>query len=243
MTLRSRTFQVTMKSLAEQKALGALIVRLMMALNDFDMAHYGNQRLGAARGAKRLGNWRTNAGRYFLRLGLSHLNEALNIIREIKNRPDLHGHVLSCDRQTKASYNRLVDFLDSDQWKKLNLIRNKVGFHYDRNEIEKALRRMESRRRRQLGKRKGKLKGVRKPSDLVTVTYARKHQERRYDPRELVENDIVLHGIFELRESDTSLEDEKLNEAAKTIQKTLHEMQNVFGDFAYNFVRRHARTT
>jgi hypothetical protein len=43
MALRSRTLFVSMRRFAEQKALGALMVRLMMALHDFDVSQHGNQ--------------------------------------------------------------------------------------------------------------------------------------------------------------------------------------------------------
>src|SRR5262245_26879686 len=120
MALRSRTFFVSMKRLGERKALGALMVRLMMALHDFDTSHHGNQEFGAARRARR---------------------------------------------------------------------------------------------------------------------------DRRYDPSELVENDVILHGIFDLKVSDTYDDERKLDEAAGKIQSRLMEMRNIFGDFAYNFIRKHARTS
>jgi hypothetical protein len=81
--LRSRTFRVSMRALADQGALGALMVRLMMVAHDLDISNYGNQQWGAARNAKRLGNWRMAAGRYFLRQQISHMNEALVIIKQI----------------------------------------------------------------------------------------------------------------------------------------------------------------
>jgi hypothetical protein len=64
-----------------------------------------------------------------------------------------------------------------------------------------------------------------------------------YDPRELVENDVILHGIFDLKESDTYDDDKKLDEAAKMIQMHLMEMRNTFCDFAYNFIRKHVRSS
>jgi hypothetical protein len=40
-----------------------------------------------------------------------------------------------------------------------------------------------------------------------------------------------------------SADDKKLDEAANLIQKRLMEMRNTFGDFAYNFIRTHARSS
>jgi hypothetical protein len=87
---------------------------------------------------KRLGNWRTTAGRYFIRLQLSHLNEALNIIWQMESSDAFKGAVLTCDREIKKSYQKLVTFLDSDDWKKMNALRNKIGFHYDQDEVKRA---------------------------------------------------------------------------------------------------------
>ena len=68
-------------------------------------------------------------------------------------------------------------------------------------------------------------------------------KKRRYDPQELVEADVILHGTFDLKESDTYDEDKKLDDAAKRIQSRLMDMRNTFGDFAYNFIRKYARSS
>jgi len=109
------------------------MVRLMMALHDFDFSQHGNQQFGAARPTRRLGNWRTN-----IRQQLSHLNEALNITRQMETSDAFKGAVLACDRETKRSYRKLVEFLDSSDWAKMNSLRNKIGFHYDQDEVKKS---------------------------------------------------------------------------------------------------------
>jgi len=87
-----------------------------------------------------------------------------------------------------------------------------------------------------------KVKGLRRAVDIVKIDVGRGAKDRRYDPRELVENDLVPHGIFDL-ESDTYDDDKKLDDAAKVIQCRLMEMRNTFGEFAYNFIRMHARSS
>jgi hypothetical protein len=57
--------------------------------------------------------------------------------------------------------------------------------------------------------------------DVVKVTAEPGVKERRYDPRELVEIDVIIHGIFDLKESDTYGDDEKLDDAARKIQMRL----------------------
>jgi len=73
------------------------MVRMMMALHDFDTAYHGNQTFGAAKKTKRLGNWRTTAGRYFLWVQISHLNEALRCLRAYANFAEIRkGEACGC---------------------------------------------------------------------------------------------------------------------------------------------------
>jgi hypothetical protein len=84
---------------------------------------------------------------YFVRLQVSHLNEALKIIRELRDDPSLMKLVDRCDAQTRASFTKLEQFMPGgaqhDQFAKVaGRIRQNLGFHYDESGklIAKALK-------------------------------------------------------------------------------------------------------
>lgn len=73
---------------------------------------------------------------YFIRLQVSHLNEALKIIRELHDDVSLMKIVDQCDPQTRASFATLEEFMPGgaqhDQFAKVaGRIRQNLGFHYD----------------------------------------------------------------------------------------------------------------
>jgi len=238
----SSSKSVSMQSLADQGMVGGVILRLMMVLQDYGFANRGMSMGGRPRKKKKLGDVRRAAGRYFLRLQISHSYEALKIIREMKNNRELTGLILACNKPTKRAYEKLEAFLDTDEHKLMELIRNKVGFHYDPSMVRDSIRRIERRRRRQEGKRKGKLKGVRRPIDLVTLSVARELHKSQFVPWEMVENDIIMHDIFGLDESDTAADDKILDAKSDRIILRLHEVQRLFSFFAVNFAMKYTRT-
>lgn len=236
-TLRS----VSMQRLAEQGEVGGLILRLMMVLQDYAFANRAMAALGSPAKKKKQGDTKRAAGRYFLRLQMSHSFEALEIIKEIKASEELTGITLGCDRDAKAAFNELEKFLDDDDYKLLARIRNNVGFHYDRKVVLKSLARVERRRQRQIGKHKQGSPDLRRAVDAVKLTLARKPEDSQFVPWELVENDIVLHDIFKLDESDTIAGDLKLDSDADRIVVRLHKVQHHFSIFAARFILKYAK--
>jgi hypothetical protein len=232
-----------MQCLADQGYVGGVLVRLMMVLQDFGFAKSGHASDRKSPKKKRLGDVRRAAGRYFLRLQISHCQEGLKIIREIKNDDALQGLLLSCDKPTKNAYAELEAFLDTPVHELMETIRNKVGFHYDPTMVRDSIRRIERRRLRQVGKRKGGLPDTRRPIDVVRFSTAADMHKSQYVPWEMVENDIVMHDIFGLAESDTHAGDKALDAAADEIVVRLHEVQRIFSFFAINFIMRHARSS
>jgi hypothetical protein len=229
-----------MTRLAEQGAVGGFLVRLMMILQDFALANQGMTAFGRVSKKKKQGDVKRAAGRYFLRLQISHSYEALKLIKEIRHSTALTGLLLGCNKETKKAYEKLEAFLGTPDHDLMELIRNKVGFHYDATKVRNSLRRLERRRLRQIGKRKGRLKGIRKPIDIVNCSIARDMHKSEFVPWEIVENDIVLHDIFGLDESDTYADDKKLDAEADMIVMRLHEVQKVFSFFAANFILKYA---
>ena len=85
------------------------------------------------------------AVRYFLRLQLSHLFEAFEIIKEIKERCELRAAVDASDRQTVKAYQTVVEFMNGDDYKLLRRVRNDISFHYGRKVVLQSLKRLETR--------------------------------------------------------------------------------------------------
>jgi hypothetical protein len=150
----STTKSVSMQRLAEQGEVGGLILRLMMVLQDYAFANRAMTAVGRPTKKKKLGDTKRAAGRYYLRLQMSHSFEALAIIREIKDNEELSAMVMGCDRIAKKAFEALVKFLDAPDYALFACIRNNVGFHYGRKEVLKSLARVERRRHRQVEKRK-----------------------------------------------------------------------------------------
>ena len=134
-----------MKKLADQGELGSVMVRLMMILQDLALA---NHAMGGwkAEESQKLKRRKTGAGRYFLRMQISHIMEAFRIIEhEIEAIDELKAAIERCDARTRASYRELLEFRASDDFQLLRKIRNKIGFHYDGRYVLEALQRLERR--------------------------------------------------------------------------------------------------
>lgn len=237
----STSKSVSMKALTEQGMVGGVLVRLMMVLQDCGFANYGMRMLGKPSKKKKQGDVKRAVGRYFLRLQISHTYEAMKIIKEIRDNDALTGLLMACDRRTKKAYEKLEAELGTDDYKLIKTIRNKVGFHYDPTMVRDSLKRIEKRRKRQTSKRK-KFRGVRRPIDIVQLEVSTYMHRSKYVPWEAVENDIIMHEIFGLPESDTYDDDKKLDAASDEIVLRLHEIQKTFGFFAANFVAKYVRT-
>ena len=87
--------------------------------------------IGEIREHGRRRNRATGALRYFLRLQIAHVCEAMSVIQEIERSDRLRAYVRATDRQTQQSYDALLKIKRNKPFKLMKLIRNKVGFHYD----------------------------------------------------------------------------------------------------------------
>jgi hypothetical protein len=194
------------------------MVRLMMACNDFSLAN------------KSLGTWRKpktrkeemrapGALRYFLRLQVSHVCEAMNIIDEIERSATLRAAVDAADRRTQVSYDSLRRFKKSPRWKTMKLIRNKVAFHYDPAWVKQAIGRLD----------------MKNPRLRATISMGNEALDWYFEPADMVEDSIVVRQIFNIPEGA---------EVRVETDKILVELQGIaaaFGDFAGYFVKHHSK--
>lgn len=134
---KTTTWIVSIEKLAKLGDLGAVMVRLMTAVQDFALANHAMETWKAEQN-RRLQGRKLGARMYFLRLQMSHIYEAFAIIKEIKDSPALTATVDKCDPKTRRSYQTLLKFLKSDDYKLLRRIRNNVGFHYAAKDVPES---------------------------------------------------------------------------------------------------------
>ncbi len=227
---KTTTWMVSIEKLAKQGNLGAVMVRLMMAVQDFALANHAMETWKAEQ-SRRLQGRKIGARMYFQRLQVSHFYEAFEIIKEIKAGAALTAAVDKCDPQTRSSYQRLLTFLNDGDYKLLLRIRNNVGFHYAAKDVLKALKRLE---RRQVRRRKD----GRCVNDSHAFTLGNYAMDWHFQATEAVEDDIVVHDIFGLPEND-----DPVDLLAKTddIVMRLQPIAGVLADFAGYFVKYHAK--
>jgi len=132
---RTYTRIVDYQRLSDRREGAGIVVRLMMACNDMQLA---NEALSSWTGEQpRKRQHRQNGARmYFVRLQMAHLYEALKIVDEIRKHTGLHALVSSCDNQTQASFRNLVACLKGGvrhSWfeKFVGRVRHSLAFHYE----------------------------------------------------------------------------------------------------------------
>jgi hypothetical protein len=234
---------ISMQRLAEKGEAGGVLVRLMMVLQDLAFADRARGVIaGKPSKKKKQGDVKRAAGRYYMRLQISHLFEGLKIIQEIAQDAALERMVVACNKETQKAFERLQNFESEPDYKFMERIRHTISSHYAPKPVVKSLQRLEWRRQRQVELRKAKVPDVRKPIDIVKVSLEREPYKSELVPWEIVENDIVLHDIFKLDESDTYAGDKKLDADSDEIMLRLGRVRATFGFFAGSFILKHAAT-
>jgi hypothetical protein len=142
---RTTTRTVNVATFADRPG-AATVIKLMMACNDLSLANdaqggWKNEQSPTRKSRSK------GAQMYFIRLQVSHLSEALKIIRELHDDASLMRIVDWCDGRTRASFAELEQFMPGgaqhEQFAKVaGRIRQNLGFHYDETGklISKALK-------------------------------------------------------------------------------------------------------
>jgi hypothetical protein len=141
---RTATRSIEIRKFAGRE--GAVIVtKLMMALNDLSLNDDTLTRWESEEAPARKSR-RTGAKMYFMRIQISHLAEALKVIRALRGNERLKTLVGECDPKTQHSFEILLSLLPGGaNFKRFNnlatQIRHNLGFHYDEKGklISKAL--------------------------------------------------------------------------------------------------------
>jgi hypothetical protein len=218
---RTRTLLVDIRKLERQGADGATVLCLMMALNDFATA---NQALGAIREdtSERTDYIRRGAGMYFVRVQMAHLYEAIELISAIDASPTLRQLVDACPGDAAEKFSELLNFAQGASPKEhvrkyLQLVRNKIAFHYDRDKVLTAL----------------SDRAARRGDAAHLMTISDDFRRVRFQVADDLVNTLVCHHIFDIDPADdVEGEVERILDIGFTIWKT-------FADFAGLFVTKY----
>ncbi len=136
---RSRIKYFKSRDLAQTGGLPAVLIRLMLAVNDIALAADADA-FWEETTEQRRAYWKRRARMYFIRLIMSHVHEALKIIEGINKSPDLRAAVDQCDERSQENFKKLVAILRSPERGHLFRFRTKATFHYDEELSAKHLK-------------------------------------------------------------------------------------------------------
>jgi hypothetical protein len=160
-----------------------------------------------------------SAQRYFLRLQISHVCEAMDIVDEIERSRKLKAALAATDAQTRVSFDKLRQYKKSKHYTTMKLIRNKVSSHYDPVWIKDTIEDLDQAH----------------PDTIASISMGNEALDWHFEPADMVEDRLVVRKIFKIPAgANVRVEVDK-------ILVKLHEVASVFGDFAGYFVKHHAR--
>ncbi len=130
----TRTRLVSYEELEKRGNSAAVVIKLMIAFNDLQLANESLQDWCQDQPRRRRARQK-GAQMYFTRLQMAHFFEALEIIKEIRKDDDLMRLVGTSDSHTRASFRVLEGYVTNPekiQWlkAKVTAIRHNVVFHY-----------------------------------------------------------------------------------------------------------------
>jgi hypothetical protein len=206
-------------AIARKGELGSVLIRLMMVINDMSLAMDAQRRW--AEDAKSDREHRERGAKiYFIRLQISHIYEAMGIVKEIRDSPTLMRAVDRSDPFTKKAFKALLAFIDSPEFKKvMGRIRNNLTFHYDRKTIELALGSLVARH----------------PSASGSMSLGDEPHNWFFEPGDMVSDRAAVREIFKVPEgADVAAEADK-------IVLRLHAIVQMFGAFAGSLIWQNSR--
>jgi hypothetical protein len=159
---------------------------------------------------------------YFVRLIMSHVYEALRIVKTISKTPRFRDAVYRCDRMTVEAFEQVERFIEApDEMEMLERFRNKIGFHYDWWLSGETLRDMMEKH----------------ASDIWSYSMGSESLDWHFELADAVMDRMVVRKIFGLDEC-ASPERTAKTEAIAVRQQ---EIARKFTDFASHFVRYYSR--
>ena len=201
-------------------AFAEVLVRLMMVSNDLTLAEDSGLLWQNEQDGKRL-HRRRGARMYFIRVQMSHVYEAMAIIRGNQRRH--MDQVDAADQKTRDSFAKIEAFLLHDDYAVISeSVRKKITFHYDADVVVTAPD--------WLWDTYGDVDTNWSDGDMPLSKY--------FETGDRVVQSIVLRQIFEVAKTGTSAEQDA---AADEIAVRLSKVKEDFLDFAFYFIKWHTR--
>jgi hypothetical protein len=191
----------------------------MMVINDMSLA-MDAQRRWTEDAMKERKHREQGAKIYFIRLQISHIYEAMKIIKEIRDSPELMKAVDRSDRFTKKGFAALLAFAGSTEFEKvMGRIRNNLTFHYDPKTIERALASLVAKH----------------PDASGSMSLGHEPHNWFFQPGDMVGDRAAVREIFKVSEgTDAVAETDK-------IVMRLHDIIQLFGGFAGGLIWQNSR--
>jgi hypothetical protein len=214
MPISSRTFSVRSEKLLRDEKLGAVILRLMMAVNDIGITSSSLYEWQHTTDRKKKARWRGGV-LYFGRVQSAHLFEALSIVKEIKEDNDLMAAVERADSKTQESFATVAKFIGSKDYGMMAKLRNVVGFHYEPKLSVRRLRKIVDK----------------SPRHSMTYSLGSATLDWYFELGDLIADEIVIRDVFQIPDSAD------LEQAATEVLNRLRVIALAFMDFAGYFIR------
>src|SRR3990172_253786 len=106
----TQTIYVSFRKL-RGSAHASVILGLMMAFNDISLANHSLSEYKREQPRLRR-HVQTGARMYFVRLQCGHLNEAMKVVRQIRDEATLRAEVGRCSAEVRVAFDRLTSCLD-----------------------------------------------------------------------------------------------------------------------------------
>jgi hypothetical protein len=214
---KSTTRLTTIPKIAAKGELGTVLIQLMMVCNDLTLCNHSLEAWKNEEDGK-LQCRKIGAGMYFIRLEIAHMFEAMEIVKRIRDSKPLMEFVEAMDTRTQQSFQKTLEFLDSDDYGKMCRIRNNMTFHYGESVTKKAI--------------KNTSPGLRDMNLAVTLSHDLSHWY--FAPSDRVIDQIVVRDIFAVPQGA-----DVRKEVDDIAVRLLGHIER-FGDFAGYFIQRYA---
>lgn len=189
-----------------------------LALANSLMGHYKEMKSGI------LSHIQRGARMYFVRMSCGHLREGITAIGDVKDHPGLSTLVRNCYPRTQDAFAALCECLPggrdyADFNKYIKPIRNKIGFHYDREKVEWAMKHLAK-------------------ASPITVTIGENIHSSRFEFADEVFDAVVCRKLWQIPlDKDVRAEADRI--ADWCFQKTV-QFFDFSGDFVCRFLSEHA---
>jgi hypothetical protein len=206
-------------AIASKGELGSVLIRLMMVINDMSLA-MDAQRRWTEEAIDQRRHRERGAKIYFIRLQVSHIYEAMAIVKEIRDSPTLMKAVARSDRFTKRGFDRLITFMGSPEFQKvMGRIRNNLTFHYDPKTIERAMQSLVTKF----------------PEASGTMSLGDEPHNWFFEPGDMVGERAAVREIFKVPEGAD------VREETDKIVMRLHDIIQTFGGFAGSLIWQNSK--